>query len=328
MFLQHMPRLRFQAMLFGLLFATCFSAGASFAEPLKVAVSIEPQAWLVEQIGGSLVGVEVLVPAGSDLHTYEPKPSQVTAISRAELYLSIGVDFERAWLPRLTSASPSMKVVEMDKGIQKIAMAMHEKGHGHEQDLEGHTDGRSHGVYDDKEKMQAEGRQWMGRDGTPDPHVWTEPANMLIMAKNTFEALQQADRKNAETYVKNYFKTRKTIEKTELKLMKMFGAVHGSGRTFLVFHPSWGYFARAHALTQVPIEVQGKEPSPRELAGIIKQAKEMGATAIFVQPQRSRKAADMVAGEIGARVVEADPMAYDWPTNLLNVAQQFKDALH
>lgn len=343
----HLARLYPVRPVFTLAFALFFLlplCKASAAQPLKVAVSIAPQAWLVDRIGGDLVAVETLIPAGSDPHTYEPKPSQVTTLSKADLYLTIGTGFEKAWLPRLSSITPSMPTVPMDAGVERIAMVAHEHahghdGHGHDHAMEaehghGHdvahhpaTDGRSHGEYDDHEKLKAEDRQWEDRRGTPDPHIWTEPANMLVMAKNTFEALQQADKAHSETYLKNYFAVRRDIERLERELMQQFAAEAGKGRAFMVFHPAWGYFARAHALTQVPIEVEGKEPSPRELAAIVNEAREMNVGAIFVQPQMSRRAADVVAAEIRAQVIEADPLAYDWANNLRRVALEFKAAL-
>ncbi len=302
--------------------ATCPALAAPAPTPI-IAVSIAPQAWLVDQIGGTLVETVALIPAGADPHMYEPRPSQVTALSRAMLYLSLGMEFEKAWLPRLTSTNPDMRVEAMDKGVEKIAMT----SHGNQDDSRILGDGRSHGKYDDHEKNEAEARQWTNRSGAPDPHIWTEPANMLIMAKNTFEALQRLDPAHSETYVKNYFTVRRKIEKLEVELMKLFAARQGAGRAFMVFHPSWGYFARAHALTQVPIEIGGHEPSPKELAAVITQARKINIKAIFVQPQMSAKAAQVVADEIGAKLIEADPLAYDWAKNLRTVAYAFHSAL-
>ncbi|MBU1247245.1 MAG: zinc ABC transporter substrate-binding protein [Proteobacteria bacterium] len=304
-----------------LLVGTLFCSPALAAETLRVAVTIPPQVWLVNQIGGEFVQCEALVPAGADPHAYEPKPSQVTALGQAALYLSIGLEFEQAWLPRLTSANPAMKVVPMDAGVERIAMGMSHV------DPTTATDGRSHGQYDDAEKLAAEARQWTDRNGTPDPHVWTDPGNMRIMAKNVFEALQKADPRHAEAYVKNYMRARAVIEQLETELLKLFAARMGDKRSFLVFHPSWGYFARNYALTQVAIETEGHEPSPGELAKVIQQAKDAGVSVILVQPQVSSRAAQVVADEIGAQLVQADPMAYDWPQNLRSVAQAVKDAL-
>ena len=83
------------------------AAGCLAAEPLAVAVSILPQKYFVDRIGGDAVRVTVMVPPGADPHSYEPRPRQMAELSASALYLAIGVDFERAWLKRLRSASPT-----------------------------------------------------------------------------------------------------------------------------------------------------------------------------------------------------------------------------
>ena len=95
----------------------------------------------------------------------------------------------------------------------------------------------------------------------------------------------------------------------------------------MVYHPSWGYFADAYGLEQVPIEIEGKEPTPRELKGLITQAKELGVKVIFIQPQFSAKSAKVIANAIGAQVVLADPLAQNWAENLLLVAEKFEQVL-
>jgi len=99
------------------------------------------------------------------------------------------------------------------------------------------------------------------------------------------------------------------------------------GTRFMVFHPSWGYFAQAYGLVQVPIEIEGKDPKPAQLQELIHQAKDHGIKVIFVQPQFSAKSAEMVSREIGAQVVAADPLAGNWAENLREVGRKFKAAL-
>jgi zinc transport system substrate-binding protein len=96
---------------------------------------------------------------------------------------------------------------------------------------------------------------------------------------------------------------------------------------FMVFHPSWGYFAQAYGLKQIPIEIEGKEPKPAQLRELIERARQDGIQFIFVQPQFSAKSARVIAGEIGAQVVIADPLAEDWTANLRTVARKFERAL-
>jgi zinc transport system substrate-binding protein len=99
------------------------------------------------------------------------------------------------------------------------------------------------------------------------------------------------------------------------------------GLRFMVFHPSWGYFARAYGIEQVPIEIEGKSPKPAQLQAIIAQAGALGIQILFVQPQFSTKSAALVASAIGGRVALADPLAKDWMANLGRAADQFLAAL-
>ena len=95
-------------------------------------------------------------------------------------------------------------------------------------------------------------------------------------------------------------------------------------RNFIVYHPSWAYFAKRYNLNQIAIETEGKEPKPAQLANLIKEAKEENAKVIFVAPQFSKKAAKLIADEVGANVVEIDPLAKDWIKNMKNTADAFK----
>ena len=96
---------------------------------------------------------------------------------------------------------------------------------------------------------------------------------------------------------------------------------------FMVYHPSWGYFAQSYGLEQIPIELEGKKPSPRKLLQLIKDARKNGIKVIFVQPQFSEKSAETIAAAIGGKVIFADPLAEDWANNLLRVGEKFKSAI-
>jgi zinc transport system substrate-binding protein len=99
------------------------------------------------------------------------------------------------------------------------------------------------------------------------------------------------------------------------------------GDTFFVFHAAWERFAEEYGLVQVSIEEHDKEPSPDHVAAILDAAHAARARAIFVQPQYSRRSAELVAKEIGARVVVLDPLAEDWMANLRQVAASLREAL-
>jgi zinc transport system substrate-binding protein len=99
------------------------------------------------------------------------------------------------------------------------------------------------------------------------------------------------------------------------------------GGRFFVFHPAWGYFAREYGLVQVAIEREGKEPDPREVATLIRDAREAGVRVIFVQPQFDPASAELIAREISASVEVLDPLAPDWSANLYRVGRQLRDAV-
>ena len=291
----------------------CLLAGFSFASPswaaekVPVFVSILPQKYFVEKIGGDRVDVRVMVEPGASPHTYEPKPGQMAALSKTRLYFAIGVTFEKIWLKRISAASPKMKVVHTDRGIEKRQMAAHHHHH-HEGGESGH--GERHHPHD--------------HHGL-DPHVWLSPPLVKIQARNILAALQEADSANRDIYEDNYRGFITGVDRLDARLRSMFAGKEGF--RFMVFHPAWGYFADAYGLEQVPIEIEGKDPKPAQLKNLIEHARKEGINVVFVQPQFSARSARVVASEINGQVVFADPLAEDWTGNLLDVADRFQSAL-
>ena len=113
------------------LFALTFSANTPAAEPLTVCVSIAPQKYFVQQIGRDRVRVQVMVPPGGSPATYEPVPKQIAALSKANLFIRIGVPFETVWIDRISRANPDMRVIDSQRGIALLAMKGHSHNHDH-----------------------------------------------------------------------------------------------------------------------------------------------------------------------------------------------------
>ncbi len=269
---------------------------------MPVFVSINPQQYFVKQIGKELVDVQVMVPSGADPHIYEPKPRQMADISKAKAYFVIGVPFENVWLDKITAANPDMTVVHTDDGIEKIPVVTHHHDEGeahHEEDAHGHS-----GL---------------------DPHIWLSPPLVKIQARTIMNALIRMDPSHQAVYQKNYQQFAARIDRLDNELRAIFK--DKQGLQFMVFHPSWGYFARAYGIKQVAVEIEGKDPKPAQLKALIKHARAKEINIIFVQPQFSTKSAQVVAKEIGGQVAFADPLAEDWLGNLREVADKFKAAL-
>jgi zinc transport system substrate-binding protein len=276
--------------------------------PVKVFVSIAPQQYFVKKVGGSLVDVSVLVPPGFEPHTYEPKPRQMAALAKAAVFFTVGLEFEKVWLKKIAATNPRMQVVATDEGVAKLAMA----GRRHEQE-EGHATGRRLDQHPARHD-----------DGGPDPHIWLSPPLVKIQAKAIAEGLSAVDPANRTRYEENYAAFEKEIGALDAELRSLFAGCRGA--RFMVFHPSWGYFAQAYGLEQVPIEIEGKDPKPAQLQELIRQAKQEDVKVVFVQPQFSAKSAEMVARAIGGQVLAVDPLAADWAENLLEVGRKIKAA--
>lgn len=341
-----------------------FSSAAFCADKPLIVVSVEPQRYFVEQIGHDLVDVSVMVRTGASPATYEPSPRQLTELSGAQAYFSIGVPFEAAWLPRIRSANSAMRIVHTDQGIKKSPMAAHdhhaeeghhedghhEKGHyehgedahhdegHHEEGLHEHGQAAHHeeahheeGHYEHGEDAHHEEDGHGGRGESEhvilDPHIWTSPALAKTIARNTAEGLAAIAPEHAATFQANLKAFLKDIDSLDAEIRQTLKPVPHDKRTFLVFHPSWGYFARDFDLNQIPIEAEGKEPGPKALMRIIRQGRKLGADVVFVQPQFSDKSARVIASELNAKVIALDPLAEDWAENLLHAASIFKEAL-
>jgi len=298
------------------------SASAGLDTP-SAFVTITPQKYFVDKISGGQTAVSVMVEAGANPHAYEPKPRQMAALAKASVYFTIGDSFDQTWLARIVSANPGITIVHTAEGIEKIPMA---DGHGHEGEAHGHKDtghkhdGKGHGH---KHDAKAHGHD----HGTLDPHVWLDPALVKIQAAHIRDGLSKVDPANAQEYAANAAAFMQELDELDSELRTILSVLPEDRRTFLVFHPSWGYFAKAYGLKQASIEVEGKEPSPRDMARIIAMGKETGARVVFVQPQFSEKSAGVIANQIGAQVVRLDPLAADWSENLRKAAHAFVDAL-
>ncbi|HHH51395.1 MAG TPA: zinc ABC transporter substrate-binding protein [Campylobacterales bacterium] len=270
-----------------LIFISLLITNWTFAK-LNVVVSIQPELEFVNKIGGDKVETTLMVLAGKSPHTYEPKPSQMKAISHANLYLSIGVEFEKVWLNRFKDQNPNLKISDISKGINKTAMVESVHHHEHEEGL--------------------------------DPHIWTDPINVKTIARNIYSALSQADINNSNYYKKNLDKYLVELDQLDKNITNILKDIP-KGSSVMVFHPALGYFLRRYHLKQLPIEIEGKAPKPRVLIQIIKKAKKQKVKAIFTQPEFSDKSAQIIAKELNIRVIKTSPLARDWEENLIKLAR-------
>lgn len=288
-----------------LLLLAVLAACRTVSEParpdrLRVAVSVPPQAYFVERIGGDRVNVTVMIPPGYSEVDHPLTPRAVAALAEARLYIAVGqpsFDYERQYILPFLARSPGIRVVDMSRGVRPIEGG----GHGHE--------GHSH--------------------AGGDPHVWVSPDLVRIAAVNIARALEEADPGHAAGYRANLDAFLAEIDRLDREIRARLAdpSDHDGHRKFMVYHPSWGYFAREYGLEQIAIEAEGKEPSASRLIQLIDQARREGVRVIFVQGGFPRKSAQVIADAVGGRIVTADPLERDWAANLRRVAAALQEAI-
>jgi zinc transport system substrate-binding protein len=281
------------------------SSPAAVPGTVRVFVTIQPLAFFVDRIGGERVETEVLVGPGQCAETFEATPKQLARMSGARLYFSIGMPMEETLIPRLQGNFPGLQVVDTQEGIGRRDF---------EEDWSpGQDPGPGTAGEHDHEHEGA------------DPHTWLDPRLAVIIARNVERGLEQADPADSSHF-------REDLRSLEADLAQVDADVRAilapaAGREMLVYHPFYGYFARAYGLRQAAIEVGGFRPGSKYMAAIVDRAKAGNNRVIFVQEGVALSAAETVAREIGGRVVTLDPLSRNYLVNLREMARRVRAGL-
>ena len=263
---------------------------------LTVATSIAPHAWLTERIGGDQVVVHTVLRPGESPTTHQPSDAQVSRVLSGRVFFRCGVPFESgAWFRALEG---HLEVVDLRNGVDTRTMV------AHAHDIEG------------KDRSL----------NAVDPHIWLSPERLAIQARLISETLQQIDPDHASYYAAHLADLVAEIDDLDAWIEDTLAPYRG--RAFVVFHPSWGYFADDYGLRQIAIEAEGNNPSDAELTRIQEQTRALGVSVVFVQPQIAGRAARAIAEVMGARLETLDPLAPDVIANLRHVTNSIAEALH
>lgn len=264
------------------------------SETPNVLVSILPYKYFVENIAGDLLEVTVLIPPGSSPHAYDPTPRQMAEISRVGIYFYNGnLSFEQSLINKMKDNYPQLELDCLSDGIKLI-----ESKECSDDDRDDHD---HHGV---------------------DPHTWLSTMNGKIIAKNILRALAQKYPQHKDAFLENYNLLVAEIDMVHFEITEQLTGL--SSRKFMIFHPSLSYFAQDYNLQQIPIEFEGKEPSPAQLRASIDMAKQEGLKAVLIQKEFDIENAKIIASEIEGGVVQIDPLFEAWNKNLLDIAEKIK----
>ena len=263
------------------------------AKSLELFVSIPPQKYLVDRLGGEHVNSQVLIGEGKSPHLFQPTSRQIVALSRAKLFFAMDMEFERVLLAKLTRNSSSLLVVNSVRGIEKLPLQEH-----------GHAE-----------------RSLIGLD----PHVWLSPPNLIRIAATMVQAMGKVDPDNVHFYNANLLKLKKELEALDKNIQAELAPFAGS--SFYVFHPSFAYFARRYHLHQEAVEVEGKAPTPKQLRALITKARKEQVKVIFVQAQFDPRSATAVAQAICGEVLPLNPLAENVMENLKIMAANIRSGM-
>ena len=266
--------------LFLLLLTGCAAPEAA-GDRIRVAVSVAPQAEIVRRIGGDRVSVESLVAPGALDEDLSLSPRKALALERTDLYVKVG---HPAFAIEDRYVEPFLA---RHPDIRVVEMS---QGMDLILDVHGHEGG--------------------------DPHVWVAPQTVAVAARNIAAALSEIDPPHASEYRANLELFLEDVDRLDREIR---ARLEGGQRAFLVYHPSWGYFARQYGLEQIAIEAEGKEPGAASLIRTVERARREGAEVVLVP--HSRESAQVLAEAIGGRIVTADPQSADWEATLLRVAR-------
>lgn len=282
----------FLAIAFAFVVAGCRSTSGTM-ERRTIAVSIEPQRQLLESLVGDRFDVVTLLSRGSDPETYDPTLQQRRAVDNSLAFMGLGVfPFEESVAESLPD---DVKFYNVTSGIEPLYGTHSHCGHEH-----------AHNHHHDETDA--------------DPHLWTSVPNMRRMAANMSDILCSLDSANAGFYNNRLAIVEAHLDSLDCALHATLDTV--SNRSFAVWHPSLSYFARDYGMRQIAVGQESKEMPASRLKEVVDNARSAGVKIFFFQKQYDGRQAGSINASIGSRLINTDPLAYDWEEELTNIANE------
>ena len=200
----------------------------------------------------------------------------------------MGEPFEEKVLPVLKQCNPDIQVVDLREGVSLI--------------------------YDDHH-----GCPHCRGAGSEDLHFWLSPKNLAQQGKTIEKGLQKL-LPGQTLYLNEFLEKLSKVNSEVERLTKV-----ASQRVILVSHPAYAYFCRDFDFKQLSIEVEGKDPSPKEMVRLVEQARKLEIKKVFIQPQYPSKGAALIAKDLGARLILLDPYAKNVFESLVEIAKEFSN---
>jgi zinc transport system substrate-binding protein len=287
------------------------SQGKNDNNKIIIAVSIVPQETFVRSVAGDLVDIVTMIPPGLSPANYQPDPKQMTELSDARLYFSIGVPTEKAnILPKIKDFNKEIKIIHLDDIVGNVYP--HREFEEHED--EKHED-------EDHDDEENEGHSHEGKD----PHIWLSPKRVKIMIETIRDELIKLDPSNKEFYTKNASDYIEKLNELDMRIKNSLKNI--KNKTFIIYHPSYGYFADDYGMNMMAIEEDGKEVTSKRLKEIIDYAKKEGIKFVFYQEEFDSNQAETIAKEAGGTTIKAKPLSAEYIESMIEITEKFKEIL-
>ncbi|WP_102399423.1 metal ABC transporter solute-binding protein, Zn/Mn family [Haloimpatiens massiliensis] len=257
---------------------------------LTVAVSIVPEETFVKAVAGDLVNMVTLIPPGKSPENSEPTTETLEAFSNAKTYFTIGVPSEAASiLPKAKSINKDLKIVSL---------------------------------FDEVAKVYAPRK--FGKESY-DPHIWLSPKRVKIMIDRISSELSSLDPKNKTQYEANAKKYINKLDNLDKEIKDTFK--NNKNKTFIVYHPAFGYFAEDYDLNMTALEKEGKEASPKDMQNLIDLAKKQNINTIFYEEEVDSKQSKAFAESINGKAEKLSPLSADYTNNIKDMAKKISNSM-
>lgn len=293
-------------------------------DKLTVAVSIVPQQAILEAVAGDLVEVVTVIPAGASPANYDPDARTMTEIMSSDVYFTIGVPTEAG---NILGELDDINVVHLDELVGEVYPDLllgeeHEdEDHDSDHEDEDHEDEDHDDEDEDHEDEEHDDHDHTGRD----PHIWLSVKRMVLMTEIVRDELIKLDEANKEVYTENAETFINELNELDAEVEEMFHDL--TFKTFIIYHPSFGYFADDYGLTMLELEEGGNEASARRLKEVIDFARDNDIHTIFHQDEISSSQVLAIVDELEAELVLLTPLSDDYINNYRKVAESILETL-
>jgi zinc transport system substrate-binding protein len=281
----------FFILLFAIAFSGCQKKTSTPAQysTNKILISVAPYRFFIEKIAGDAFEVICLVPKGTNPHLYETPPRLVEEALQAKIWFRLGEPMEKKFVDLFAKRAPGMQIVNLNENLELIdePTCCNHHDHSHQE--------------------------------SADLHTWLSPQLVEQQVQQICVSLCNLFPEQAPLFRERLTAFCQELKQLDGELVHYFQE-HPTPH-ILISHPSLGYFCRDYHIEQLSLEIEGKEPLPRDLLSLLDKAKAKNIRQILIQPQHEARGAERIAKELDLSIKMIDPYDENYLANLRQIAK-------